>query len=176
MSRFVVVRRAVAVGVVLGFLGLVAGFGGLAGFEGQAGQEVVDLGLVEAVLAAVGDSQGVFSETPGLGAVATPVMPARPGQQDGGFELDQVDAAAADESFVEVGLGGDRLTEVRVGPAQQPLGPNDVALAIRGVAEAAGLPGGYQGGFGVASEDSNQAAVRPNHALALAPALGVQRA
>ena len=29
VGRFVVVRRAVAVGVVLGFLGMVAGFGGL---------------------------------------------------------------------------------------------------------------------------------------------------
>jgi len=31
---------------------------------------------------------------------------ARQGQQDGGFEIDQVDAAAAGEGFVEVGLGG----------------------------------------------------------------------
>ena len=109
MGRFVVVRRAVAVGVVLGFLGVVPGFGGLTGVEGEAGEEVVDVCLIEAVLAAVGDSQGVFSETPGLGPVATPVMPASPGQQNGWFELDQVDAAAPGQCFDEVGLGGGRL-------------------------------------------------------------------
>ena len=81
MGRFVVVRRAVAVGVVLGFLGLVAGFGGLAGVEGEARQEVVDVGLVEPVLAAVGDGEGL------LGGLAVSVQ-ARRGQQDGGFELD----------------------------------------------------------------------------------------
>jgi hypothetical protein len=99
VGRFVVVRRAVAVGVVLGFLGVAAGFGGLAGVEGEARQEVVDVGLVEAVLAAVRDGEGF------LGGLAVLVQ-ARQGQQDGGFEIDQVDAAAAGEGFVEVGLGG----------------------------------------------------------------------
>ena len=102
VGRFVVVRRAVTVGAVLGFLGVLAGFGGLAGVQGQAGQEVVDVGLVEAVLAAVGDGEGSLS---GLAVL----VQARPDQQDGGFELDQIDAAAAGEGFVEVGLGGGGL-------------------------------------------------------------------
>ena len=103
VGRFVVVRRAVAVGVVLGLLGVVASFGELAGIEGEAGQEVVDLRLVEAVLAAVGDPEGL------LGSLAVLVQ-TRQGQQDGRFALDQVDAAAAGQSFVEVTLGGNRLT------------------------------------------------------------------
>ena len=97
VGRFVVVRRAVAVGVVLGFLGVAAGFGAFAGVEGEAGQEVVDLGLVEAVLAAVGDGAVPVGSLPFsqgfLGGLAVLVQ-ARQGQQDGGFELDQVDALA----------------------------------------------------------------------------------
>ena len=76
-GRFVVVRRAVAVGVVLGFLGVAAGFGGLAGVQGQAGQEVVDLGSVEAELAAVGDGEGSLCGRAVL-------VEARQGKQDGG--------------------------------------------------------------------------------------------
>ncbi len=83
----------------------------------------MDIGLVEAEFAAVGDGEGFE------GGLAVAVE-ARQGQQDGGLVVDHVDAAAAGESFVEVALGVGSVVEGRVGPAQQPEGPNSLSLKL----------------------------------------------
>ncbi len=138
-------RRAVALGPLSGDLGMPAGAGPVAVVEGELGEQVVDVGLVEAVLAAVGDGEGLFGE----GAVAV-----QPGQreQDGGLDLDQVDAAAAGEGFVEVVLGHGSLAASGVGPPQDPFGIDDVALVALDIGEAAGFAGGVQGGVGLFAE------------------------
>src|SRR5262245_41044825 len=53
--RLVAVRRPIAPRPLLADRGVAAGLGAVAGVERQAGQEVVDVGLRQAVLAAVGD-------------------------------------------------------------------------------------------------------------------------
>src|SRR5207245_1903593 len=77
----VAVRRAVAPGPLAGDLGLAARLGAVAVVEGELGQDVVDIGLLEAVLAAVGDRARLFGPRARLGSTASKSVPARPLEQ-----------------------------------------------------------------------------------------------
>ena len=149
--------RAVALGAFLGGLGVGAGGGEVAGVEVEPGQEVVDVGLLQTVLASPSDAQGFLGVTAGGLRLALRTAPAGPGKQDVGLDFDEVDPAAAGEGFGEVlfGLGqmlialaGLLRRQGLPGPAEQPFGLDDVALVTSDIGEFARLAGGFRGRLG----------------------------
>jgi hypothetical protein len=130
------------------------------------GEEVVDIGLVEAEFAAVGEEEGFFGVAAGLSGVAGDAVPAGPGEEDTGLELKAVDAAAAGEGVGEVGFsfGWGEMVE---GGAEEPLGLDDVALKVLGVGEGAGFAGGGEGGLAVGHEECALGSVGPDDAFQL---------
>ena len=139
---------------------MLAGGGGVFAVEGELGQEVVDVGLLQAVLAAVGDVEGLLGELGRLGGIVFEPMPAGQGEQDVGLELDELDAVATRQGFAEVALGLCEVCEVRgaiafgssgergVGPAEKPFDPDAVA-SVRVSLQGTLLPEGqrFLGGF-----------------------------
>ena len=172
----VAMRRAVALGAFLGGLGVGAGGGEVAGVEVEPGQQVVDVGLLKTVLAAVGDAQGFLGVMAGGVRLAFGAVPTGPGEQNVGLELDQVDVAAAGEGFGEVLFGFGKLLVALVrrlrrqgltSPAEQPFGLDDVAFKALDVGEFARVAGGFEGGLRIAHEQGAEGAVGPNYALPL---------
>ena len=82
---FVGVGGAVAVGVVAGLGGMVAGGDGVVVVEGELGQEVVDVGQVEDVAGTFGDEAGFFDVAAGLLPIAFGTGETGLGQKDSGF-------------------------------------------------------------------------------------------
>ena len=182
---FVAVGRAVAEGALAGDFGVVAGLGAVAVIESQAGEEEMEVRLLQSVLAAVGDGQGFFRVPQRFGRIASQPMPLGPGQQDVRFHLHQVDASAAGERVREVAFG---LVQARVPPCLvllgqvrqcRPLEPLRLdKVPLMGEMSSCGfvrllprLPGGLEGRAGLPHQRESPGAISPHQALPLRVAL-----
>jgi len=100
-----VIGRAVAGGEAEGFLGMPPGGGLVAAGEGELGEFQVGIRALQRVAAALGDEQRLLGQPPGLLRRARGGAQPRQVNEDVGFVLSVVDAAAAFQRLVQVALG-----------------------------------------------------------------------
>lgn len=96
---------AIAAGQLAGCLGMLAGAIQSADSQVEIRQEVVDVGQLETVTAAVGDAQGFLGEMARLLDVSCFALPACPGEEDVRLNLRELDPEGSSESFGEVNIG-----------------------------------------------------------------------
>ena len=110
-------RWAITQGAFLCDFGMFAGSNFVAIGKGHLCEEVVDIGLLEAILAPVGDFEGLTSERLGLFhelcMFAGRLLPLDLGQfqQDVGLEFNEPDPTATREGLVQIRLGASEVAQ-----------------------------------------------------------------
>ena len=111
----------------MGFFGVLAGGGLVAAGQREAGEFQVGVRALQDVAAALGDAPRLLGQPLALVRRARGGAEPRQVNEDVGFELHQVDAAAALERLVQVALGLVSLAGDAMRRAQQPVGADHIS-------------------------------------------------
>ena len=121
-----VIGRAVACGETAGFLRVLERSGFVAAGEGEFGEFKVGVRALQDVAAALGEDQRLLGQPRSLFRRAGGGAQPRQVNEDVGFDLHQVDAAAAFQRLVQAARSLVVLSGDAVRGAQQPVGADEI--------------------------------------------------